>query len=226
MQAAASKDRRCCRVFCRLFRDELATSNLVFNLVATTSPLNPRAVRLQLFFLTLLTQFALCALYFNLFHIDDATTPQYAFLYVATYAAFVSLLPLFLLALFYRTPDCWISRLKKADNQDILREAYATLRRRFRCKAIFGYLTFVVLSNLLLLYLICFAHVATASASSNWLRSSALCMIIDQLVFELVPALAFAFFAVLLVFCNGCRRVACVIASIEFYRLFKNLVQP
>ncbi len=125
VERTANRDRRCCCAFWRLFCEELATNNLVFNLVATTSPLNRRSFRLQLFFLTLLLEFSLCALFYNLYPSEDDDAPLFwegiaENFWVALFTALFAIVPLFLLALLYRTPARWISRLKKAEDLDHL----------------------------------------------------------------------------------------------------------
>ena len=45
---------------------ELKENNMPYNLVTTTSTLSPRAVRLTLFYLGIMIDVALCALFFNL----------------------------------------------------------------------------------------------------------------------------------------------------------------
>lgn len=60
------RERRCCCAFGKLAKQELATSNQPYTVVAKASPLTSRASRLALFYLGLLLEFALCALFYNL----------------------------------------------------------------------------------------------------------------------------------------------------------------
>ena len=84
-------------------------------------------------------------------------------------------------------------------------------------------LLFVLLSCFLCLYLITFAHVANPTMSRDWLISSLLSLLIDLLVFELIPAMSVALFGVLYL---GCRVkcLICPLVSIEGYRFFRNFV--
>lgn len=50
----------------KLFKDELATNNQLYNTLSHTSLLNKRPVRLSIFYMAVILEFALNALFYNL----------------------------------------------------------------------------------------------------------------------------------------------------------------
>lgn len=91
-------------------------------------------------------------------------------------------------------------------------------------KAIIGYVALGILSNFLLLYVICFSHVANSRMSRDWARSSALTLFLDLFVLEITPALVVATLALMRGYCCRCKGQICLIVSIELYRLYRNLM--
>ena len=81
---------------------------------------------------------------------------------------------------------------------------------------------FFFLSCLLSLYIIAFGEVAAASVEKNWMTSSGTSLMIDILIFELVPALFYGGI-VSLVFGCDCRCWLCLVVTLELYRQFRNL---
>ena len=65
-QKALKKRKSCCGKMASVTFTELKENNMPYNLVTTTSTLSPRAVRLTLFYLGIMIDVALCALFFNL----------------------------------------------------------------------------------------------------------------------------------------------------------------
>lgn len=141
------------------------------------------------------------------------------------YSALFAMVPLLMIGLIFSVPNRWIEKFKKAKTVEKIIVMYQELRRKILCKAICGYTFFILFSNFLLLYIICFCQVANSQMSKDWARSSSITIIIDLLVFEIVPALLFAFLAVLRGYCKGCQGVFCFIIVIEIYRFYRNLVE-
>ena len=82
---------------------------------------------------------------------------------------------------------------------------------------------FALLSCFLCLYLICFAHIATASMSRDWLVSSLLSLVIDLVAFEALAAVSVAILGVLYLVCKV-KCLLCLLGSIEGYRVIRSLV--
>lgn len=88
-----------------------------------------------------------------------------------------------------------------------------------------GFVIFTVLTLFLLLYIVSFCHVAGLTTSVDWLISSSISILIDQIAFELCPALAVGFLGTLKSCCKKCKGVLFVIVAIEIYRLYRNLIE-
>ena len=84
---------------------------------------------------------------------------------------------------------------------------------------------FVLLSNCLLLFLVCFCHVASATRSTDWARSSALSIFVDVVALELAAVLIFALLATARGFCKGGRCALCLLLALELYRFYRNFVE-
>ena len=135
------------------------------------------------------------------------------------------MMPLLLIGVTLSVPSKWVRQLEQAQNVDSLKQAFLHFKRKLKCKAVIGFLLFVLLSNFFLLYIVCFSHVANRKMSEDWARSSSLTLVIDLLLFELGPAVVVAFLAVLRGYCRGCRGIVCFIIVIELYRHYRNLVE-
>lgn len=62
----------CCVVCCRIARNEFSDKNMAVGLCSHTSPLYSRCVRWSVLLLGVLTDIAMCALFFNLEPIESA----------------------------------------------------------------------------------------------------------------------------------------------------------
>lgn len=89
-----------------------------------------------------------------------------------------------------------------------------------------GMSVFVALSCLFSLYIICFCHIANAHLSRDWLSSSLFSIVIDQLIFEIIPAFIVALLVLAHLLCKCCRSTLCLAVIIEVYRLYRNLTDP
>ncbi len=87
-----------------------------------------------------------------------------------------------------------------------------------------GFLLFVLIAHLLLLYILNFCALAGPRVSRDWLTSSLLTVLIDQLAFELAPALAVGLLGVLRTCCRRCSGSLWVAVLIELYRAYRNLL--
>ena len=84
---------------------------------------------------------------------------------------------------------------------------------------------FFLLSNFLLLYLICFTEVASSQLVQEWLISSLLSILMDQLVLELIPAFGVSLLGLVLSSYRRCSALMCLMLAIEIYRLYRNLLE-
>ena len=85
-----------------------------------------------------------------------------------------------------------------------------------------GFIAFLLISGFLAIYIIAFAHIAQQRAAHNWLESSMIGFILDQVIFELAPSLIVALMAVLSGIWN-CKCSLCLLIVIETYRAYRNL---
>ena len=95
------------------------------------------------------------------------------------------------------------------------------LQCKMRCAAAF----FFLFSNFLLLFLICFCHVANPSISEDWVCSAFLSLFLDQVAFELAPALVVGLLGAMQGCCGKCSCTMWGIVWIEMYRVYRNLVE-
>ena len=213
----------------KLFKDELATNNQLYNTLSHTSLLNKRPVRLSIFYMAVILEFALNALFYNLGPSEEDQPLFWDGLienfWVALYSSLFAMIPLLFIGVLFSVPEKWVRVLKKAKSVDKIIMLYRSLKKKILCKAVCGYVFFFLFSNFILLYVICFCHVADGQMSKDWARSTTITIIIDLVVFEIVPALLFAFLAVLRGYCKGCQGVLCFIVLIEMYRFYRNLVE-
>lgn len=145
--------------------------------------------------------------------------------WVALYSALFAMIPLLVIGLVLSVPSKWTRQIEQAHSVETLKAIYQGLQRKLKCKAGCGFLLFALFSNFLLLYIICFCHVANGRMSKDWARSSSITIVLDLLAFELLPAVVVAFLAVLRGYCRGCRGLVCFIVLIELYRLYRNLIE-
>ena len=106
-----------------------------------------------------------------------------------------------------------------------VKEKFSSISKNIYYRLIIGFILFAVLSLFLLLYIISFCHVVGLSLSLDWLISSALSILIDQVAFELCPALAVGFLGTLQGCCKRCKALLWIIVTIEMYRLYRNLIE-
>ena len=188
IDSALRKEKRCCCAFRKVVQKELSSNNQVYNLVSLTSLLNTRPVHLFLFYLALALEFALNALFYNLSPSEeDDETPLFwegitENFWVALYSTLFAMLPLLVMGVVLSVPSKWSKQLQQAESVSSLKEAYFRLKRKLRCRAVTGYLLFGIFSNFLLLYIICFCHVASQQMSEDWGRSSSLTIVLDLLL--------------------------------------------
>ena len=94
-------------------------------------------------------------------------------------------------------------KLKKAKDVEEIKKAYLRIKRCIKCRAIIGLFLYVVISIILLLYIICFCHIASHKVTYDWLRSSVILVVLDLVILELVPGILFG---VLGLFYGFCRK--------------------
>ena len=222
------RKRSICCVFTRLTLSELETNNQLYNLIAKTSPLNKRGVRLSVCYLALLLELSLCALFFNLAPGDDEPPFLERLIenfWIALYSVVFALFPLLLLGLLFSVPKKWLAELQSADQLPEVKDKFNSISKELHLRVLVGFVFFFVLSLFLLLYIISFCHVAGLATSVDWLIASAISILLDQVAFEVLPALAVGFLGTLQGCCSRCRALLWVIVLIELYRLYRNLIQ-
>ena len=104
-------------MFWKLFQNELSSNNQVYNLVTHTSLLNTRPVRLSLFYLAILLEFSLNALFYNLSPSEGDDVPLFwegviENFWVAFYSAVFAMIPLLLIGLVLSVPSKWVRQLQ------------------------------------------------------------------------------------------------------------------
>lgn len=218
----------CCCLFQRLARNELATNNQTYNLFATSSPLSRRNTRLMFCYLGILVEFSLCALFFNLSpqaaNSPDAVDELITNVWVGLFSTLFTVIPLVILGCFFSFPKKWAKQLSMADSSE-LKQSYVRYVKRIQCRVACNVVSFVLLSIFLLLYIVCFCHVATPSMAREWVTSSAISMGLDIAIFEVSAAFGFAFCGVIKSFCRSSSAPICFIIFLELYRLYRNLVE-
>ena len=92
-----------------------------------------------------------------------------------------------------------------SQNIEEVEHNYDSLRRKTRYHFILVWLLLGILVIFLMLYVICFAHVASYKMSADWTRSAGIAFLMDHLVLELGVALFVGLMGVLRSFCFRCR---------------------
>lgn len=101
---------------------------------------------------------------------------------------------------------------------------YKRVSRRLKCRLLSAITFFFLLSHFLLLYLICFCHIASDTMVYDWGLSALVAIMIDQVAFEIVPSFIVGFFGVLRAYCCKCSGMSCILILVEVYRLYRNVV--
>ena len=99
------------------------------------------------------------------------------------------------------------------------------MRSRLRCRLATLGVLYALLTGFLLLYLICFAHVASSRSSADWARSAGMAFLIEELVLELAVAVTVALLGVMRGACKHCSLPIYVIVVIELYRFYRNVIE-
>ena len=189
----------------------------------------PRSLRLAFFFLTLLLEFFLNALFYNLNPTEEEMPLFWGGIVENVWVSFYSFLfamgPLLFLGCVFTASSKMKEQLMKAKDPISLKQEYRSMKKKIRCKTAGGLVFFVLLSNLLLLYIICFCHVASQRMAEDWLRSSGILVILDLLIFEFLPGIMFGVLGLFYRFCHENSLMLCLMRLIESYRLYRNLVE-
>ena len=113
----------------------------------------------------LLLEFCLCALFYNLDPSEDEPPLFWEGVmqnfWVGVYSVVFSAAPLLLLGLCYSFPSKWKARLQQAGSLKEMKKTFRSLEKNIRYRSACGFIMFGVLSNFLLLFLICFCQVAS-----------------------------------------------------------------
>lgn len=141
------------------------------------------------------------------------------------WVAFYSFVPLSIIGFCFSISSKVRKKLKSAENVNSLKLTYLGMKSTIKCKSISGLIIFAILSCFLLLYIICFCHVANQSMSEDWVRSSAVLVGLDLLVLELLPGVLFGVFGIFYGFCRKSKWFMCFLVAIEVYRLYRNMIE-
>ena len=222
-------ENNCCCSFCKLFKNELQANNQICNFFRGASILVPRSLLLAFFFLSLLLEFFLNALFYNLDPTAEETPLFWGGIieniWVSFYSFLMAMAPLLFLGCVFTASSKMKGQLMKAKDPISLKQEYRSMKKRIRCKTVGGLVLFVLLSNLLLLYIVCFCHVASQRMAEDWLRSSAILVLLDLLILEAFPGILFGTLGLFYRHCNRSNLLTCLIVLIESYRLYRNLVE-
>ena len=98
------------------------------------------------------------------------------------------------------------------------------MKKKIKVKAIVTLVFFLLVSAVLLLYIVCFSHLASDSMREDWMISCVLVVAMDLVVFELVAGVLFGLFASCYGSCGSTKSLLGFLVAIEFYRVHRNLV--
>ena len=200
------------------------------DLFTGSSLLSPRLLRLSLFYVGLLFELVLCALFFNLnpSEPEEEEPPLFwegfiADFWVAVFSTLLAIPPLLLISTCFCTPSGLKQKVKEATSLKQLSKVVDRAKKGKRKRVCCGMVLFALLSCFLCLYLIAFAHVASPSMSRDWLVSSFISLAIDLVVFEAIPAFSVTIFGLLYFGCKS-KCFMCLLVLIESYRFVRNFV--
>ena len=143
---------------------------------------------------------------------------------MAFYSFVIAIVPLLLIGFSLSTSSKVKKKLKQAESVNAIKTVYSRLKRCLRCRAVIGLAVFVLASNFLLLYIICFCHVASDGMTEDWVRSSVILVVLDLVILELMPGLLFGILGVFYGFCRSSKSFLCLIVAIQMYRLYRNVI--
>ena len=183
------------------------------------------SLKLALFFLAILCQFALNALFYHLnpFEEDDKSFSPDGFLF-GLYSFLIVMVPLFLLGLAFSVSSFY-NKLRQSHNAIETKMIYNGIKKQLFIKSIIGYVSFGIISGFLLLYLICFNHVASDGMTRDWVRSSFITLALDLLILEILPPLMFAILGLMFVRCGARKPVLYLVLALEVYRFHRNAIE-
>ena len=204
---------------------EIGEKNMVLSLCGKTSPLYSRCVRLSVLLLGVLTDVAMCALFFNLEPIEDSFQFWESLVenvWVGLYSVLLSVPPMVVVVLAFRIPSSVTRSFEESTSLAQLESEYKRHSSRLSCHKCLGFTLFFLLSCVLCLYLVAFGHVVSITLQKNWVQSSGASLAIDLVAFELMPALFFGAVGLLIFVCD-CKCCLCALVSLDLYRVFRNV---
>ena len=144
---------------------------------------------------------------------------------MALYSFLCGMVPFILFGLCFSSSASMKRELKRADDTKEVKRIYDGMKKRIKCTNIARLVFFVLLSSFLLLFIVCFCHVATGRMAEDWIRSSGILLVLDLIVLEIVPGVIFGVLALVSVCSKSNKGVLCCLVSIEVYRVYRNLVE-
>ena len=172
-------------------------------------------------FLTLLVELAVCALFVHLSPADDSLGMN---LVVALAAFFAAIVPFLLIGLAFSSSSIMNFKLRRAKSASEIKRIFEGMKKKIRAKAIGAFVFFLLVSAVLLLYIVCFSHLASDSMREDWRMSCLITVALDLVVFELVAGVLFGLFASCYGSCRSTKSLLCFLVALEFYRIHRNLV--
>ena len=197
----------------------------MIGLCGKTSPLYSRCVRLSILMLGILTDLVICALFFSL----DATEEESFYfwdslvenIWVSFFSVLFSIPPTLLVVLAFNIPSSVIRSFERSSSVSELEQVYRKNSQRLCCRRALGFFLFFIASSILCLYLIGFG-IAHVTLQKNWVQSSGVSVAIDLVVFELIPAMAFGWLGLMIVWCK-CNCCLWMMMWLDVYRFFRNI---
>ena len=228
----SSEGKSCCCVvlFFRFLHFELISNNQIYLLCCFPTLLIPRSLRLSFFFLGILLEICLNALFHNLEEESDSNEGLFVYesmvenFWVGLYSVLISLVIMSILSLGLSLGVGKQKRqLVQASRSNELASSYSKLHCSLWSRCCVGLTIFTLLSCFLSLYLIGFYQIASEQAEQEFIESTLSAIIIDLVIFEVIPGFLVATVG-LLVF--GCRVKCCnlILVIILSYRAVRNFV--
>ena len=131
---------------------------------------------------------------------------------------------LLLLGIVFNTSSKMKLKLRRARTANHMMKTYLGMKKKIRVKAIVKLVFFFLASAILLLYIVCFSHLASDSMREDWMISCVLVVAMDLVVFELVAGILFGLFASCYGSCRSTKSMLCFLVALELYRVHRNLV--
>ena len=144
---------------------EVNDKNMMVGLCSKTNPLYSRCVRLSVLLLGVLTDIAMCALFFNMEPVEEVSFQFWDGLvenvWVAIYSVLLSLPFILFVVLSYRIPSFILRSFRETTSVRQLEHVYRSHSKRIQCHKCLGFFFFFLFSCFLALPLITLSSLKT-----------------------------------------------------------------